>query len=141
MCQHCASAECVRVCPTGASYRREDGLVLVNRHLCIGCRYCMLACPYKARGFVHEKTSKQAPGSPRGMGTVEACTLCVHRIDAGGRPACVEACAKAGHGAMLFGNFNDPTDPLAKRAVAFAVTALRPELHTDPGVRYQGVTP
>jgi molybdopterin-containing oxidoreductase family iron-sulfur binding subunit len=141
MCQHCADAQCVRVCPTGASYRRADGLVLVNRHLCIGCRYCMMACPYKARSFVHEKVEKPAAHSPRGMGTVEGCTLCSHRIDAGRKPACVEACAKAGHGAMLFGNLNDPTDPIAKRVVAFSTTALRPDLLTDPGVRYQGVNP
>jgi len=141
MCQHCADAQCVRVCPTGASYRRADGLVLVNRHLCIGCRYCMMACPYKARGFVHEKAEKPAAHSPRGMGTVEGCTLCSHRIDAGRKPACVEACAGAGHSAMLFGNLNDPTDPIAKRTAAFGTMALRPELLTDPGVRYQGVNP
>ena len=141
MCQHCADAQCVRVCPTGASYRRADGLVLVNRHVCIGCRYCMMACPYKARNFVHERVEKPAANSPRGMGTVEGCTLCSHRIDAGRRPACVEACAQAGRRAMLFGNLNDPTDPIAKRVVAFGTTALRPELLTDPGVRYQGVNP
>ncbi|MDR2573874.1 MAG: 4Fe-4S dicluster domain-containing protein [Desulfovibrio sp.] len=141
MCQHCADAQCVRVCPTGASYRRADGLVLVNRHLCIGCRYCMMACPYKARGFVYEKVEKPVPHSPRGMGTVEGCTLCSHRIDAGRKPACVEACARGGRGAMLFGNLNDPADSIAKRVVAFNTTALRPELLTNPGVRYQGVNP
>ncbi len=141
MCQHCAEAECVKVCPTGATYRRADGIVLINRHKCIGCRYCVVSCPFKVRGFVFEKVVNQAPGSPRGAGTADGCTMCSHRIDAGGRPACVEACAKVGHNAMVFGNLNDPTAPAAKLVVAFGTTALRPDLLTDPGVRYQGLNP
>ena len=81
MCQHCAEPPCVDVCPTGASFKRADGLVLVDRHICIGCRYCMMACPYKARSFVHEPVTGQSPDVPRGKGCVESCTLCVHRID------------------------------------------------------------
>ncbi|MBI3547320.1 MAG: 4Fe-4S dicluster domain-containing protein, partial [Gammaproteobacteria bacterium] len=78
MCQHCEEPPCVDVCPTGASFRRADGIVLVDKHICIGCRYCMMACPYKARSFVHEDTSNQKTYAPRGKGTVESCTLCVH---------------------------------------------------------------
>ena len=86
MCQHCADPPCVDVCPTGASFKRADGIVLVDRHTCIGCRYCMMACPYKARSFVHEAVTDQKPDVPRGKGCVEACTLCVHRIDRGESP-------------------------------------------------------
>jgi molybdopterin-containing oxidoreductase family iron-sulfur binding subunit len=115
MCQHCAEPPCVDVCPTGASFRRADGIVLVDRHICIGCRYCMMACPYKARSFVHEPLQDQKPYAPRGKGCVESCTMCVHRVDAGGTPACVEACAKAGHAAMIFGDLNDKTSEIATR--------------------------
>ena len=66
MCQHCAHPPCVDVCPTGASFKRADGIVLVDRHICIGCRYCMMACPYKARSFVHEPHTDQNPEVPRG---------------------------------------------------------------------------
>ena len=67
MCQHCAEPPCVDVCPTGASMKRADGIVQVNKHICIGCRYCMMACPYKARSFVHENLTDQQPHSPRGQ--------------------------------------------------------------------------
>lgn len=81
MCQHCANPPCVDVCPTGASFKRADGIVLVDRHSCIGCRYCMMACPYKARSFVHEVLVDQNSEVPRGKGCVEGCTLCVHRVE------------------------------------------------------------
>jgi len=85
MCQHCAEPPLRRRLPDRASFKRADGIVLVDRHTCIGCRYCMMACPYKARSFVHEPVSDQKPEVPRGKGCVESCTLCVHRI--GPRPA------------------------------------------------------
>ena len=139
MCQHCANPPCVDVCPTGASFKRADGIVLVDRHICIGCRYCMMACPYKARSFVHEPLADQKPDVPRGKGCVESCTLCVHRVDRGGQPACVEACAKAGHHAMLFGDLNDPASEIAQRVRQVATTQLRADLAVDPGVRYAGL--
>jgi molybdopterin-containing oxidoreductase family iron-sulfur binding subunit len=139
MCQHCAEPPCVDVCPTGASFKRADGIVLVDRHTCIGCRYCMMACPYKARSFVHEPVTGQSPEVPRGKGCVESCTLCVHRVDRGGTPACVEACAAAGHGAILFGDLNDPASDIARRVRAVATTQLRADLRLDPGVRYEGL--
>jgi tetrathionate reductase subunit B len=139
MCQHCAEPPCVDVCPTGASFKRADGIVLVDRHSCIGCRYCMMACPYQARSFVHEALAGQKPDVPRGKGCVEGCTLCVHRIDGGGQPACVEACAKAGHHAMLFGDLNDADSEIARRVREVASKQLRPDLMLDPGVRYQGL--
>jgi tetrathionate reductase subunit B len=139
MCQHCEHPPCVDVCPTGASFKREDGIVLVNRHICIGCRYCVLACPYKARNFVHEDVTDQKPNAPRGKGTAEACTMCVHRIDDGRIPACVEACTKEAQAAMLFGDLNDPESEISKRVAALSSSPLRPELQTNPSVRYQGL--
>ena len=136
MCQHCAEPPCVDVCPTGASFRRADGIVLVDKHICIGCRYCMIACPYKARSFIHEDLFDQKPYAPRGKGTVESCTFCVHRVDVGGTPACVEACGASGNGAMLFGDLNDPDSALSKRIATYASSQLRADLRTDPGVRY-----
>ncbi len=139
MCQHCAEPPCVDVCPTGASFKRADGIVLVDKHTCIGCRYCIMACPYKARSFVHEDITDQKSDVPRGKGTVEGCTLCVHRIDKGGTPACVEACSDTAGGAMLFGNLNDPNSEIAKRVAKYASRQIRADLGLDPGVRYRGI--
>ena len=139
MCQHCEKPPCVDVCPTGASFKREDGIVLVDKHICIGCRYCMMACPYKARSFVHEDVEDQKVHAPRGKGTVEACTLCVHRVDNDGIPACVEACSKADHNAMLFGDLNNPDSDISKRLAEFGGKQIRADLGLNPGVRYQGI--
>ncbi len=139
MCQHCEDAPCVDVCPTGASFKRADGIVLVDKHACIGCRYCMMACPFKARSFVHEEVHDQKSHAPRGKGTVEGCTLCVHRVDQGGVPACVEACDATGHGAMMFGDINDPDSDIAKALAAYPSTALRQDLRVNPGVRYSNL--
>ena len=140
MCQHCADPPCVDVCPTGASFKRADGIVLVDRHTCIGCRYCMFACPYKARSFVHEPLAGQLPDVPRGKGCVESCTLCVHRLDRGEKTtACAAACAAAGHGAIVFGDLNDPGSDIARRLREVRSTALRADLRLDTGVRYEGL--
>lgn len=136
MCQHCEQPPCVDVCPTGASFKRKDGIVLVDKHICIGCRYCMMACPFKARSFVHEPINNQKTFAPRGKGTVESCTLCVHRIDAGRIPACVEACDATGNGAMTFGDLNDPESEISKALAAYPSVALRDDLDLNPGVRY-----
>ena len=136
MCQHCANPPCVDVCPTGASMKRADGIVLVDRHICIGCRYCMMACPFKARSFVHEPVSDQNPEVPRGQGCVESCTLCVHRVDKGQIPACAEACPTK---AITFGNLNDPQSEIMQRIRRNATVGLRADLRLDAGVRYQGV--
>lgn len=139
MCQHCEHPPCVDVCPTGASFKRADGIVLVDRHICIGCRYCMMACPYKARSFVHEEVTGQNPDVPRGKGCVESCTLCVHRIDRDQKPACVEACAAAGHNAIIFGDLNDPQSGISKRIATYATTQVRADLALNTAVRYQGI--
>jgi len=140
MCQHCEHPPCVDVCPTGASFKRPDGIVLVDKHICIGCRYCMMACPYKARSFIHEDTTGQKSHAPRGKGTVESCTLCVHKVDRGdGTTACAEACKKEGHEAILFGDLNDPASEIRKRLAERPSTQIRSDLGLNTGVRYQGI--
>ena len=136
MCQHCAHPPCVDVCPTGASFKRADGIVLVDKHTCIGCRFCMMACPYKARSFVHGPVENQKWYIPRGMGTVESCTLCVHRIDRGIAPACVEACKEQ---VITFGDLKDPNSAISKRLKEFPSKQIRADLNLDTGVHYEGV--
>ncbi len=139
MCQHCENPPCVDVCPTGASFVRDDGIVLVDKHTCIGCRYCMMACPYKARSFIHEDLTDQRPHSPRGKGTVESCNFCVHRVDGNRLPACVEACSDAGHKALVFGDMNDAESTVSKRFSTMQTTQVRDDLGLNTAVRYHGV--
>ncbi len=140
MCQHCAEPPCAYVCPTGATFRRDDGIVLVDKHLCIGCRYCMMACPYQVRFFVHEPVASRSPNHPRGKGTVEGCNLCVHRIDQGVLPACVEACGERGQGALIFGDLNDPRSRISRAIAEYGAESVRADLELDTGVRYQGLS-
>lgn len=135
MCQHCETAPCADVCPTGASTQRADGIVLVNKHICIGCRYCMMACPYKARSFVHEDITDQKPDTPRGKGTVESCDMCASMIDVGKTPACVDAEPDA----MIFGDLNDPNSEISKALKEHGGTQIRADLGLNTGVRYWGI--
>ena len=139
LCQHCENPPCVDVCPTGASFKRDDGIVLVDKHTCIGCRYCVMACPYQARSFVHETLTEQKSYSPRGKGTVESCTFCVHRIDEDKLPACVEACNTDGKGAMVFGDMNDESSDIATRMRSQSSRQVREDLGLNTGVRYQNL--
>ncbi len=140
MCQHCENPPCVDVCPTGASMKRADGIVLVDRHICIGCRYCMMACPYSCRSFVHESVSGQKPHMPRGKGTVEACTLCVHKLDNGdGTTACAAACNSSGNKAILVGDLKDPNSEIAQAVASYTTTQVRADLGLNTGVRYRGI--
>jgi len=137
MCQHCESPPCVDVCPTGASFKRADGVVLVNKHICIGCRYCMMACPYKARSFIHENLTDQLPTAPRGKGTVESCTLCVHKVDRGDHAtACSDACQ---HDAIIFGDMKNPNERISQILREKGGRELRAELGLNTGIRYQGL--
>jgi len=140
MCQHCEHPPCVDVCPTGASFKRADGIVMVDRHTCIGCRYCMMACPYKARSFIHKVVDTKLTHAPRGKGCVESCNLCVHRRD-NGKPstACADACEAQGQGAILFGDLKDLEGPLMKALAALPSRQIRENLALDTGVRYAGV--
>jgi molybdopterin-containing oxidoreductase family iron-sulfur binding subunit len=128
----------VDVCPTGASFKRADGIVLVDRHICIGCRYCMMACPYKARSLVHEDLNDtQLAHMPRGKGCVESCTLCMHKVDRGDRTtACAEACPEK---AIVFGDLNDPSCEIAQRLATYASKEVRADLGLNTGVRYTGI--
>ena len=123
----------------GHAGKRPDGIVLVDKHTCIGCRYCVLACPFSARSFIHEPVTGQKPDVPRGKGTVESCTLCVHRVDRGEAPACVEACSKDGGKAMLFGDLNDRNSAIHQRLRAEPSSQIRADLALNTGVRYQGL--
>ena len=138
MCQHCEHPPCVDVCPTGASFKREDGIVLVDRHICIGCRYCMMACPFKARSLVHEDLNDtQLAHMPRGKGCVESCTMCMHKVDAGeNTTACAQACPEQ---AILFGDLNDANSEIAQRLATYASKEVRADLGLNTGVRYTGI--
>lgn len=138
MCQHCANPPCADVCPTSATFRRDDGIVLVDRHRCIGCRYCVMACPFGVRFFLGDAVRNQRPHSPRGKGTAEGCNMCVHRVDHGRLPACVEACA-ATNGAMTFGDLRDPNSPIRAALAEKGATRLRADLALAQGVGYQSL--
>ena len=137
MCQHCEFPPCTDVCPTGASFKRADGIVMVDRHICIGCRYCMMACPYKARSFIHWDVDDQLAAVPRGKGCVESCNFCVQRIDAGNHTtACQEACDREGHKAILFGDLKDPKSAISQAFKTHNSRQIRAELKLNTGVRY-----
>ncbi|MCL6472194.1 MAG: 4Fe-4S dicluster domain-containing protein [Firmicutes bacterium] len=138
MCQHCDDPPCVEVCVTKASFKRKDGIVLVDEHKCIGCRYCVYACPYKARSIIFRKneniTNANVPAMMVGVAT--KCSFCVQRVDEGKKPACVEKCP---HEALTFGNMNDPNSEVAKIIATGNVKVLRPEKRVGPGVFYKGL--
>ena len=96
----------------------------------------MMACPYEVRFFVHEDVVNQKPEVPRGKGTAEGCTFCVHRVDRDQIPACAEACDRVGHKAILFGDINDTESAIAKRLRDVPSTQLRADLKLDTSVRY-----
>ncbi|MBF0621819.1 MAG: 4Fe-4S dicluster domain-containing protein [Magnetococcales bacterium] len=143
LCNHCEHPPCVDVCPTEASFIRKDGIVLVDKHRCIGCRYCMIACPYKARSLVYHATELSENGNAdvpiRGKGVVEKCTFCVHLVDQGKKPACVDACQKDGNGAMIFGDLNDGQSEISKRVHEIRTQTMRADLGLNPAVHYQGL--
>lgn len=145
MCQECEHPGCVQVCLTQASYKREDGIVVVDLHRCIGCRYCMIACPYNARRFLFEDPKELLtvvnPEAPvRKHGVVMKCEFCLWKIDkerAMGKepkPVCVEACP---YNALIFGNLNDPNSEVSKIVRTSKVITLRAHLGTNPKVKYR----
>ena len=141
LCNHCDDPPCALVCPVQATYKRKDGIVIVDKHRCIGCRYCLIACPYDMRMFNfksnHVWDNENYPA--RAHGVSESCHFCFHRLDRGMQPACVEACREAGGGAMAFGDLNDSTSEVAGLVAKSRVRALREDLGTDPKVFYMGL--
>jgi len=142
LCMHCEDAPCLKACPANAITKRTDGIVLVDQDHCIGTRACVAACPYGAMNFVHDvqgafgpeliqvekKTVKSVAG------TVQKCTFCVHRIDAGNyEPACVEVCPTK---ARIFGDLDDPGSEVSRLIRQRNGVASRPEAGTNPSVLY-----
>ena len=132
LCMQCEEPPCTGVCPVGATYRTPDGVILVDEDRCIGCGYCLVACPYGARYIV------PAGGeTPRGVpGVADKCTFCYHRITTGRRPACVEACPV---GARIFGDLNDPMSPVNLVLREKPTKVLKADLGTKPRVYYVGL--
>ena len=124
LCNQCDNPPCVQVCPVGATYQTEDGVVLVDRKWCIGCGYCIMACPYGMRFFhpVHR--------------TAEKCNFCYHRISKGKEAACVQACI---FDARRMANLKDPEDPVTQIIKTERVQVLKDEYGTKPHVFYLGL--
>jgi len=121
-CNHCERPICCTVCPVYATYKRpDDGLVMINPHQCIGCRYCMAACPYNVR-FINPRYN-----------IVEKCDFCQKRIDPGGLPACVESCPTH---ALVFGDLNDPESEISRLLALSPVQVIKPEMGTFPQAFY-----
>jgi molybdopterin-containing oxidoreductase family iron-sulfur binding subunit len=138
LCNHCDKPPCVRVCPTQATWKREDGIVMMDWHRCIGCRYCMAACPYGSRSFnwfdprPHIKDLN--PDFPtRTKGVVEKCDLCEELLAQGKPPACVAACPEK---AMVFGNLDDPESEVRELLRKHYTIRRKPELGTHPEIYY-----
>ncbi len=176
-CQHCDNAPCVKVCPVGARFRREDGIVLTDPDRCIGCRYCELACPYGVNYFNWEEPAKaqysdvidwedpdiqsvtggavpgyknpaldkkygteqrRTAGGSHAKGVMEKCTFCVHRVEGGGQPACVETCPT---NALIFGDTDDPSSFISQYIREREPWHLLEEAGTKPSVMYVGGKP
>lgn len=151
-CMQCDKPACVQVCPVRATYKLENGIVAIDYDRCIGCRYCVVACPYGARSFDFGESYEQemisfddvtAPeyGFDRGarekgkspIGNVRKCNFCMHRIERGEEPACVETCIGD---ARYFGDLNDPNSVVSKLAKSPRAFRLKEELGTEPRVIY-----
>jgi Fe-S-cluster-containing dehydrogenase component len=124
LCNHCAHSPCVQVCPVGATFESADGVVLVDKQYCIGCRYCVQACPYGCR-FIDPRTN-----------TVDKCSLCYHRITKGLTTACCEVCPT---GARQLGDLRNPADPIHELLRTHKVQVLKPNMATGAKVYYNGL--
>jgi Fe-S-cluster-containing dehydrogenase component len=142
LCNHCDRAPCVRVCPTQATWKREDGVVMMDMHRCIGCRYCIVACPFGSRSFNFKDPRPhiariEGTYPTRSKGVVEKCNLCAERLAVGQGPACVEACRQAGVGAMIFGDLGETgPDSIVAQIEKLRTIRRRPSLGTEPRIYY-----
>jgi molybdopterin-containing oxidoreductase family iron-sulfur binding subunit len=137
LCNHCAKPPCVRVCPTKATFQREDGIIMMDYHRCIGCRFCMAACPYGSRSFnwgdPRTYVKKQNLEFPtRTKGVVEKCNFCDERVSKGQYPACVEA----SKGALIFGDLGKSFSEIRKLLKHNYAIRRKPGLGTQPNVYY-----
>ncbi len=137
-CNHCDNPPCVRVCPTQATWRRDDGIVMMDWHRCIGCRYCVAGCPYGSRSFNWRDPRPFIPAiteafPTRTKGVVEKCTFCEERLAQGQPPACVAACRE---GALVFGNLADPNSEVRALLRSRFAVRRKPALGTHPAVYY-----
>lgn len=146
-CNHCTNPPCCRVCPTKATWKREDGVVMMDQHRCIGCRFCMAACPYGSRSFNFGDPRKAPkdlnPDFPtnreyptRSKGVVEKCTLCNERIAKGKEPACMEAANKIKEDTLVFGDLTDPHSKVRELLRKHYSIRRKPELGTEPNIYY-----
>jgi molybdopterin-containing oxidoreductase family iron-sulfur binding subunit len=138
LCNQCDNPPCVRVCPVQATWKREDGIIMMDYHRCIGCRYCMAACPYGARSFnwldPRPHVQEVNPEFPtRTIGVVEKCNFCEERLAKGKQPACVEACKEK---ALVFGDLHDPGSEVRELLRTRYAIRRRLELGSDPNVYY-----
>jgi tetrathionate reductase subunit B len=124
LCNHCLNSACTQVCPVGASYESPDHVVLIDQTRCVGCGYCVQACPYSCRYIDHTR------------GVADKCTLCYHRIHKGEAPACVNACPR---NARIFGNLQDPNSKIRKIMQQRRYGVLKPDLGTNPKCYYIGL--
>jgi Fe-S-cluster-containing dehydrogenase component len=143
LCMHCAKPACVEVCPTGASFKRPDGIVTVDPDKCLGCESCVVACPYRARTLSRKKKG-YFPGQPltpfeeagyerHRVGVTEKCNFCLPRLEKGLKPACVQNCmAKA----RYFGDLDDPASEVSQLIKNNKAFQIYPEMGTDPSVYY-----
>lgn len=155
-CMHCAEPECLKACPTGATQKRDDGIVTVDQGKCMGCRYCSLVCPYQARTFLtaedkyfnhgsEESAWETARSKEHTVGTMEKCDFCYNRIDEGmanglrpgidhdATPLCVISCIGK---ALKFGDLNDPDSEVSALIRELKGYTLKPELGTEPSIYY-----
>ncbi len=134
LCNQCETSSCSLVCPTQATYKRDDGIVVIDKDKCIGCRYCINACPYGSRYF---NWSDDGSGDKsRTHGTVDKCDFCIHRVEKGLVPSCVNGCP---HDARVFGDLNDPNSAISRLKATNKVSTLMPEKGTNPQVFYIGL--
>ncbi len=137
LCNHCDNPPCVRVCPTKATWRREDGIVMMDQHRCIGCRYCMAACPYGSRSYNWKDPrpfirSRNPDYPTRSDGVVEKCTFCEERLAKGLAPACVEV----SKGALVFGDLAEPASEVRGILRSHYTIRRKVSLGTEPSVFY-----
>ncbi|UCF82444.1 MAG: 4Fe-4S dicluster domain-containing protein [Desulfobacteraceae bacterium] len=147
LCNHCSNPPCCRVCPTKATWQRKDGIVMMDQHRCIGCRFCMAACPFGVRSFnwgdprkAPKDRNPDFPTNPdyptREKGVVEKCTFCAERIAKGLLPACVEAANEVKENILTFGDLTDPDSGVRTILRKHYTIRRKPELGSEPNVFY-----